>query len=132
MDVQRPAIPDYVDALVNLDALRRRGAAHAFGAMRSASNTRPPARRILILVTGLGLAASVVVATALASAPASRADVGIPHDGNAFADQIKRNAEALRRSRVWWESYGQRHLNLRRSPSERAERKRTEPPASRL
>ncbi|MEX2033786.1 MAG: hypothetical protein WEA28_01185 [Xanthobacteraceae bacterium] len=110
MSAQRSAIPECVDGLVDLDALRKRANAYAINGMKPSSNAKPSVRRMSVSVGALGLAASAVVAIALASAPANRADALNPHDGNTFGEQIKRNVEALQRSRAWWESYGQRHV----------------------
>jgi hypothetical protein len=87
---------------------------------------------MLVAVAALGLAASVVVAATLASAPANRANADISHGGSTFGDQIKHNAEALQRSRAWWENHGQRRVDPRRSPTEWHERERKEPVVGRL
>ena len=107
MNAQRHTIPAYVDGLVDFEALRRLADAHAFCGIKPASKARRQARQILIVVAALAFAASVVVAAALTYAPADRTDAKISHDGDTFGDRIKRNGEALRRSRAWWESYGQ-------------------------
>jgi hypothetical protein len=117
MNAQRPAIPEYASGLADFDALHRPTNAHALGGTRPGSHAKPPAQRMLVAVAALGLAGITVAATALVSAPVDRADAVISHDSNTFGDQIKHNFEALLRSRVWWESYGQRYLHSRRSPS---------------
>jgi hypothetical protein len=114
---QRPAIPEYVEGLVNLNALREQANAHAFHCMRPFPNAKPSVRRMLVTFGVLSLAAYAIVAIALASAPANRAGTAIPHDGNTFGEQIKSNVAALQRSRAWWENYGQRNVQPRRSPS---------------
>jgi len=111
MNAQRHTIPEYVD-----EALRRLADAHAFCGIKPASKARRRARQILIVVAALAFAASVVVAAALAYAPADRTDAKISHDGDTFGDRVKRNGEALRRSRAWWESYGQGALPSTREP----------------
>jgi len=77
--------------------------------LRSALNPELPSRTLFIAVAGLVLLAGVVLASTLASAPPSRTEVRTDKNGLSFSPQIEGNVAALRRSRAWWEGYGQRY-----------------------
>jgi hypothetical protein len=79
---------------------------------RSLSMISQP-RRSRALIAVCALAASVIVASALASAPANRAKTVVSNEGLSFSAQIERNVAVLKRSRTWWEHYGQHHAKLR-------------------
>jgi hypothetical protein len=115
MHAQPHPISQYVDRRFDFETIRAQAAARGRNGGRHAVNLKPPIDVTLIAAMALGLAACVVVAAALASTPANRAVSLTSHDGSSFSEQIKRNAEALKRSRTWWEGYGQRHLHPRRS-----------------
>jgi hypothetical protein len=116
MNAQYP-IPEYVDTLLDLAALRDRTNAQRSHGMRPAANARPPVGTMVVTLAALGLATSVIVTTTLASVPANRTNAIAADGGVSFSEQIKRNTAALRRSRAWWEGYGQKRW---RSPGRTA------------
>jgi len=64
---------------------------------------------VAVAVVALAFTAGIVVGAVLAFAAIPHPDTVMSRDGDTYAEQIKRNVDALRRSRAWWESFGQRH-----------------------
>ena len=115
MNMQSPATPKNPGGFAEFDSLHRPAYENAFGGAASCSHPKPAAQRATIAAAGI--TAIIVVAVTLVSAPVDRSDTPIPQDSSTLDDRIRHNVEALRHSREWWESYGQRE-------AARAQRKR--------
>jgi hypothetical protein len=107
--------PRYVDIFV--DVARMRAHAAAYDLSRAPLPSEPMLRfgPVLAAAIGTSFAVCVLATVVFSSFPDKRTDALGSNEKYAQSERMKRNTEALRRSRAWWENYGRRHLQARRS-----------------
>jgi hypothetical protein len=108
MNAQRP-IPHYIHGLSDLARLRAMVTVCRSHDSRPDGHLKWPIGVAIGAGAILGLALCALIAATLGSAPTHRADLATSLQNRLVGPDIERNVAALRRSRAWWEGYGQRH-----------------------
>jgi len=113
MNPKQHQIPQYIDGFVDFEAMRAQAAAYGIRRERMPSDAmfRFGPKLAAAIVAGFVICALVPVA--LSSFSDKQADAHGPNENYTVSENIKHNAEALLRSRAWWEGYGRRHLLAR-------------------
>jgi len=108
MNAKQHPVPRFVDSAVDFEAMRAQAAAYGVrrAQMPSDAMLRSGPTLAAAIVAGFVVCALVPVALSLFSD--DRADAQGSREKYTVSETIERNAEALRRSRAWWEGYGQR------------------------
>jgi hypothetical protein len=108
MTAQRP-IPHYVQDLSDLERYQATVAIKRRWDSPTDMDVKLPAGVTAAAGAVLGLGLCALVAMALQTAPVGYTDVAATPQGRMVGADIERNAATLRRSRAWWERYGQGH-----------------------
>jgi hypothetical protein len=114
MNAKPHRIPRYVGVFVDFARMRAQAAACGLSPAQLPSEPMLRFGPVLAAAMVASFAVCALATVVFSSFPEKRTDALGSNETYAQSERIKRNAEALRRSRAWWENYGRRHLQARR------------------